>query len=107
MVPWRCRVESVCRNRAEVSEISEISVECSAGAAGLQCTARPTLGGTKAKACWKVEIRCQNGTKAVAPACAEVRKGQATTVTVAEDRFNGLEACDESLGLEVVDLTLE
>jgi hypothetical protein len=86
---------------------AEVSVECSTGPAGLQCTAEHTSGGKKAKACWMVEIHCQDGTKTVAPACAEVEKGRASTVTIAEHGFNGLETCDEPVGVDVFNLTLE
>lgn len=86
---------------------AEISVQCSSGPAGVECTASHTSGGAKAKACWGVELRCLNRAKAVAPACAEVDAGQARTVTIAEQDFRGLDACDMPNGLDVVNLRIE
>lgn len=86
---------------------AEVSVQCSEEPAGIRCIATHTWGGANAKACWKVELRCKNGSKTVAPACAEVDKDTSATVTVAEQSFNGKAACDEAVGLDVTGLRLE
>jgi hypothetical protein len=86
---------------------AEVSVQCGSDLAGIQCTATHLSGGSSAKACWKVELRCKNGRRIAAPACTEVEVGKTSTVTIAEQKLSGLESCDEAVGLDVTGIKLE
>jgi len=86
---------------------AEVSVECSFDRAGAQCTASHVGGAASTRACWIMELRCNNGTSTRANACVDLDVGQKATISLGEERFPGIEKCEEIGEGKVTHLELE
>ncbi|MBL8918978.1 MAG: hypothetical protein JNJ54_08985 [Myxococcaceae bacterium] len=81
---------------SEAASSSAARVDCGTpGPAGVECGVKRTEGLGAFRACWDLEIACQNGGKMSGHACGSVAAGaDETTVTMPVSSFSNQDACD-------------
>ena len=92
-----------CRKTANVY------VECLSTQTGFNCTSTHKEGTAKAKACWRVNVSCQNGTIVTANACQVVMPEQKATTVIPYSQASNVSKCDaaKALTVENVEVTVE
>lgn len=77
------------------------------GPGGVDCDVKRTAGLTGLKACWSLEITCQNGGVMTGQSCASLAAGtDATQVNMPVDAFSNQDACDVPSNGAVKNLTV-
>lgn len=72
-----------------------VAVNCEAAAPAIECTVKQLKGKSEVEVCWDYSATCENGVVIKPPrACAKVKDGGATTMTIGGDKLPNIDKCE-------------
>lgn len=85
---------TACEGKITVSEPTNVDVDCTTVAEGVECVVKQTLGTSEAEACWDLTFTCANGAIVKPPhLCQKVKDGGTAKLLTPRDKLDGIDKC--------------